>query len=40
MEIILYITADILIGAALGWLFAKGKTASFVQAEKEAAQLK
>jgi len=40
MEIILYIVIGILIGAVLGWLLAKGKSASTIQAEKEAAQLK
>lgn len=40
MEIILYIVIGILIGAVLGWLLAKAKTASAIQAEKESAQLK
>ena len=40
MEIILYIATGILIGAALGWLLAKGKTTSSIQAEKDAANQK
>ena len=40
MEIIAYIAIGILIGAIVGWLLAKAKTASAVQTEKDAAQLK
>jgi DNA recombination protein RmuC len=40
MEIILYIATGIIIGTALGWLLAKAKTSSAIQAEKDAAQLK
>lgn len=40
MEIILYIAIGIIIGAVVGWLLAKAKTASAIQTEKEAAQLK
>jgi DNA recombination protein RmuC len=40
MEIILYLAIGILIGTVLGWLLAKGKSASAIQAEKDAAQLK
>lgn len=40
MEIILYIAIGIIIGAVVGWLLAKAKTASAIQAEKDAAQLK
>ena len=40
MEIILYIATGIIIGTALGWLIAKAKTSSAIQAEKDAAQLK
>ncbi len=39
MEIILYIIIGVLIGAILGWLLAKSKTASAIQAERDAAQL-
>lgn len=40
MEIILYIVIGVLIGAVVGWLLAKTKTALAVQGEKDAAQLK
>ena len=40
MEIILYTVFGLLIGAVVGWLLAKSKTASAIQAEKDAAQLK
>lgn len=40
MEIILNIAIGVLIGAVVGWLLAKSKTASAIQAEKDAAQLK
>lgn len=40
MEIGLYIVIGILIGAVVGWLLAKSKTASAIQAEKDTAQLK
>lgn len=40
MEIILYIVIGLLLGAVLGWLLSKSKTASAIQVEKDAAQLK
>ena len=40
METILYIAIGIIIGAALGWLFAKAKTTSARQIEIDAAQQK
>jgi DNA recombination protein RmuC len=40
MEIILYIVIGIIIGSVVVWLLAKAKTASAVQAEKDAAQHK
>jgi DNA recombination protein RmuC len=40
MEIIAYIFVGIILGALVGWLLAKAKSASAIQAEKEAAQLK
>jgi DNA recombination protein RmuC len=40
MEIILYIATGIIIGAIVGWLFAKAKITSAIQAEKDAAQQK
>lgn len=40
MEIIVYILVGIILGALVGWLLAKAKSASAIQAEKEAAQLK
>lgn len=40
MEIILYIAIGIIIGAVVGWLLAKSKTASAIQAERDTAQLK
>ncbi|MBL7766293.1 MAG: DNA recombination protein RmuC [Chitinophagaceae bacterium] len=40
MEVILYIAIGILIGTLVGWLLAKGKTVSAIQAEKDAAQQK
>jgi DNA recombination protein RmuC len=40
MEIILYIAIGIIIGAIVGWLFAKAKTTLSIQAEKDAAQQK
>ncbi|MBS1497229.1 MAG: DNA recombination protein RmuC [Bacteroidetes bacterium] len=36
----IYIAIGIIIGAVVGWLLAKAKTASAIQAEKDAAQLK
>ena len=40
MVIILYIAIGIIIGAVVGWLLVKAKTASAIQIEKDAAQLK
>lgn len=40
MEIILYIVVGVLIGAVVGWLLAKSKTASAMQTERDTAQLK
>ncbi|MBK8711373.1 MAG: DNA recombination protein RmuC [Niastella sp.] len=40
MEIILYIAVGVIIGGIVGWLFAKAKTTSAIQAEKDAAQQK
>lgn len=40
MELILYIAISMLIGVVLGWLLTKAKTASAIQAEKDAAQQK
>ncbi|HWB27621.1 MAG TPA: DNA recombination protein RmuC [Chitinophagaceae bacterium] len=40
MEIIVYIAIGIIIGTVVGWLLAKAKTASAIQTEKDAAQLK
>ncbi len=40
MELILYIAIGIIIGAIVGWLIAKAKTTSVIQAEKDAAQHK
>ncbi len=40
MEIILYMAIGIIIGAIVGWLFAKAKITSAIQAEKDAAQQK
>jgi DNA recombination protein RmuC len=40
MELILYILISIAIGALIGWLFAKAKSTSQLQAEKDAAQQK
>lgn len=40
MEIILYIAIGIIVGAVVGWLLAKSKTSSAIQAERDTAQLK
>ncbi|MBK8700571.1 MAG: hypothetical protein IPN29_13990 [Saprospiraceae bacterium] len=40
MEIILYIAMGAAIGAVVGWLLAKSKTVSAIQAEKDGAQFK
>lgn len=40
MEIIVYIAIGIIIGMVVGWLLAKVKIASAIQAEKDVAQLK
>lgn len=40
MENILNIAIGIAVGAVVGWLLAKAKVASAIQAEKDAAQLK
>lgn len=40
MELILYISIGIIIGAVVGWLIAKAKTTSAIQVEKDAAQQK
>lgn len=40
MEVILYISIGIFIGAVVGWLIAKAKTTSAMQVEKEDAQQK
>ncbi len=40
METIIYIILGIVIGGIIGWLFAKTKTTSIVQSEKEIAQQK
>ena len=37
MEIILYIATGILFGTIIGWLFAKAKTSSAIQTEKDTA---
>jgi DNA recombination protein RmuC len=40
MELILYIAIGIIIGTVVGWLFAKAKTTSAIQIEKDIAQQK